>query len=290
MRSVMKHHYARLLGILIISLLMLTACTAKSTPETTPGSSYIGTATSTPTLTTAPAGTTAASVQAYATPTVESMLVSLDNNDYAGFSKDLDQTAKSAITSNVFSQLYDQIKATIGSYESVVFFGSSTKEADTTVSYIAHYTNEPAGVTVTVVFQTVNSTRYVHGFTLDSPELRGQSIDVSKIRSYADPATENILVSLNNDDYSTFSKDLNQQMKTVASQTSFGQIYNMIKTKAGKYKSMQFESVSEQNNVVTVKYLTQYTEEPSGVWVTIQFDSSQEVAGLFFNSPRINGQ
>jgi hypothetical protein len=270
MKISLEHYSIPLSGILVASLIVLVACTSTPTPT--------------------PTEPTTASVQAYANPIVESMLVALNNDDYSSFSKDLDQTAKNAITSSVFSQLHDQVKSTVGSYESVLFFAFSVQEPNTTVAYIAHYTDEPAGVTLTAVFQTINSTHYVQGFALDSPKLRGQSIDVSQIRSYADQTTENVLTALNDDDYAAFIEDFNQQMKSVTSQTSFDQLYDMIKTKVGKYVSMEFESVTEQNNIITVRYLTQYTNEPSGVWITISFDSSQKVAGLFFNSPKIKGQ
>jgi uncharacterized protein YozE (UPF0346 family) len=288
--AIWKHLEA--MGLAVI--LLAAACAPATTPSPTALSTSAPT-TVAPTIegsspTPTPAGPTADRVQAYANPITESMLAALNNNDYAAFSKDLGQTAKNTITSSVFSQLYDQINATIGSYESVLFFGFAVQEPNTTVSYIAHYTNEPAGVSVTVVFQTVNSTHLVAGFTLDSPKLRGQSINVTQIRSYADPATENVLMSLNNDDYASFSKDFNQQMKSTINQTSFDQIYNMMKTKVGNYGSMEFESVAVQNNVTIVKYLAQYTDEPSGVWVTISFDSNQKVAGLYFNSPKITEQ
>lgn len=280
MENDIRHKCNQLLGvIIIISLVVLTACTSSATTSsitTSPSPS--------------PTGPSVTTVQSYADPIIRDMLVSLNNNDYAGFSKYLDQTAGSAITSTVFSKLYDQIKSLIGSYESVLFFGFSAQEPNTTVSYIAHYTDEPAGVTVTAVFQTISSTHYVHGFTLNSPKLRGQSIDVSRIRSYADPETENVLTSLNDNYYNAFSKDFNQQMKSAINQGSFNQLYTMIKTKAGYYVSKQFESITVQNSVTTVKYLAQYSNEPTGVWVIISFDSNQKVAGLFFNSPKINGQ
>jgi hypothetical protein len=272
------------LGALGLTVILLAAACA---PAATPAPTTIGPTTEGSSPTPTPAGPTAASVQAYANPITESMLAALNNNDYAGFSKDLDQSAKNAITSSAFSQLYDQIKSTIGNYESVLFFSFAVQEPNTTVNYIAHYTNEPAGVSVMVAFQKVDSTHEVSGFTLASPKLLGQSIDVTEIRSYADPATENVLVSLNSNDYASFSKDFNQQMKSGLDQTSFDQLYNMIKTKVGDYVSMEFESVTVQNNVTTVKYLAQYTDEPSGVWITISFDSNQKVAGLFFNSPKI---
>lgn len=273
--------------VMVIFLVLIAGCSS-STPTTKVSSPV--TTSSTGTTTTGYPTTTLTGIQIYANPITENMLTALSNNDYAGFAKDMDQAAKNAISATAFSQLYDKIKNIIGTYESALFFGSSTQGSNTTVNYIAHYTDEPAGVSVLVVFQTVNGTHYVHGFTLDSPKLRGQTIDVSQIRVYADAETENVLVSLSNNDYTAFSKNLDKAMKSAFSKTSFNQLYNKIKTTVGNYTSKEFESASTQNNIITIKYLTKYTDEPSGVWVTISFNADQQIAGLLFNSPKLIGQ
>ena len=88
-------------------------------------SSMVFTACSGSTATTgnnSPSTPTAASVQAYANPITENVLVSLRDNDYTSFSKDFDQTARSAIGEATFAQTYTQISATIGSYQSLLYF------------------------------------------------------------------------------------------------------------------------------------------------------------------------
>jgi len=64
-------------------------------------------------------------------------------------------------------------------------------------------------------------------------------------------------------------------------------LYKQIQSAVGNYQSKEFGIVSTLNNIVTIKYHAKYTLEPGGVWVTISFDSDQKVAGLYFNSPKL---
>ena len=235
-----------------------------------------------------PANPTAASVQAYANPVIENLLDALENNDYTGFSRDLGEDARESIDAEAFARLHDQITDAIGRYESVRFFGFAVQNEDTIVTYVAHYTGEPAGVSVTTIFRAVNGAHAVYGFALDSAILRGQSIDVPQIRLYTDPAAENILVSLNDNNYEGFSRDFNPTMVTTINTESFNRLYDLIRNRAGDYQSMEFENAIMQDSNIIVRYLAQYSGEPAGVWITISFDSGQQVAGLFFNSPGIN--
>ena len=119
-----------IVSTILVSSMALAACSSNTTTNSA----------------TSPSAPTAASVQAYANPITENVLVSLRNNDYTSFSKDFDQTAKSAIGEATFAQTYTQISATIGSYQSLLYFNYSTQNANaTTVLYVARYSNEPAG-------------------------------------------------------------------------------------------------------------------------------------------------
>jgi hypothetical protein len=135
--------------------------------------------------------------------------------------------------------------------------------------------------------QPVSGAYEVQGLVFDSPNLRGKPIDVSGVRAYSDSETENILESCNNNDYSGFSKDFNPTMKNATSPTKFGQLYSQMTSTVGEYQAKEFEIVSTSSNIITVEYYTQYTLEPAGVWVSISFDSNQKVAGLYFNSPKL---
>ncbi len=217
----------------------------------------------------------------------QSILTSLSNNDYVGFSKDFDQYLKSVLNEKTFNQLNTQFKTTIGDLTSLLFYSFSTQGEDTTVLYVAHYTKEPAGVSVSMVFRQVKGTYYVHGFNMDSPNLRGQPLDLAMIRSYADGKTENILVSLNGNNYDGFVGDLDNAMKKAESKSTFDQLYSLMKSTVGEYTSKDFQAVTTQDYITTVRYLAKFSNEPAGVWVTISFDAARQVAGLYFTSPRL---
>jgi hypothetical protein len=234
-----------------------------------------------------PSTATQANIQTAADVIAENILSSLNNNDYPVFSKDFDQNLKNILTRTSFDQLYQKVKSTLGDYQSKDLITATTQSDITTLQYVAHYTNEPAGVAVTLSLQNVNHTIYVHGLNLDSSKLRGQSLDVNQIRGYADSETENVVVSLNNNNYAGFSKDFDQAMKTLTPETAYVKLYNQIKTLVGDYQSDQFESLSQNNNIITVLYLAKYSNEPDGVWISISFDSDTKIGGLYFISPKL---
>jgi hypothetical protein len=230
----------------------------------------------------APAG-----IQTVAEPILDNILTSLYNQDYGGFSRDFGQLAKNALNQAAFATTYAQLTNAVGTYQSRDYVGSSDQGGALTVLYIGEFTKEPAGVSITIVLQAVNGTYLVQGLSFDSPNLRGQPLDVARIRSYADSETENALVSLSKNDYTGFSRDLDQAVKNAIPQSDFVKLYNQNKSAIGDYQSKQFESASTQNNILTLRYLAQYSAEPAGVWVTISFDSDNRIGGLFFDSPNL---
>jgi hypothetical protein len=226
-------------------------------------------------------------VQAAVAPLVKNILTSLNNNEYTGFAKDFNPTMKNTINQTAFIKLYSLMQREVGDYQSDLFFSAAKKGSAVTVVYFAQYSKEPAGVSVTLTMQPVSGAYEVQGLVFDSPNLRGKPIDVSGVRAYSDSETENLLESCNNNDYSGFSKDFNQTMKNATSPTKFGQLYSQMTSTVGEYQAKEFEIVSTSSNIITVEYYTQYTLEPAGVWVSISFDSNQKVAGLYFNSPKL---
>ena len=231
--------------------------------------------------------TATASIQTTADPIMQNILVSLDTDDYAGFSRDFSQTAANTLNQAAFNSLYSQIQTGLGNYKSKLFMSNTVQSGFNTVIYIAQYSKEPAGVSVSLVLQASGGGYQVQGLNFDSPNLRGQPIDVPSLLAYASSETENVLLSLNNNNYTAFSKDLDQVVKNAIPQSGFNSLYNQLKSNVGDYQSKAFEAASLQNNIYTVIYLAQYTDEPSGVWVTISFDSSQKIAGLYFISPKL---
>ena len=226
-------------------------------------------------------------IQTSIDPIVTNILTSLDNNDYAGFSQNFSQAMKNAINQSAFDKLYNQMQTTVGDYQSDVFYSAANKAGSINLVYFAQYSKEQAGVSVSLSVQSINGAYQVQGLVFNSPNLSGKPIDVSQLRAYADTETENALVSLQNNDYNGFTEDFNQTMKNSMSQSAFAKLYTLISSTVGDYQSKEFEIVTTANNIFTIQYYAQYSLEPTGVWVSISFDSNQKIAGLYFNSRKL---
>lgn len=102
----------------------------------------------------------------------ENILQSLNNNDYAGFSKDFSDTLKNTITAHVFLSLHDLISQTSGKYLS-----KSTpklyKTEELGVSYeVYDYPGEFEKESVFVAVSTNPDSGKVEGILFDSEKLR----------------------------------------------------------------------------------------------------------------------
>ncbi len=112
----------------------------------------------------------------YAAEIAESLLLSLNQEDFARLSKDFDEGMKKAVTPETFNtQFVTGIKGKIGNYEanSKRFFSASSQAQYTTVVYSAIYTEEPGTLLLQVSFQHVEGTPVVSGINFNSPKLRG---------------------------------------------------------------------------------------------------------------------
>jgi len=115
--------------------------------------------------------TTKMTEPAYADQITESILLAMNENDYARFSEHFDEAMKSAMPEAVFQQTTSTVKQEIGDYVAKTFWKAGTEGGYTTVYYKAEFTLE-AEVTVKVVFQETEGEVYVSGLWFDSPKLR----------------------------------------------------------------------------------------------------------------------
>ncbi len=129
-------------GILaiLVTMLGMSACTQKTKPE-------------------------------YADQIAESILLAINEDDYAKFSEHFDEDMKKALPEDVFRQTYPGIKERIGNYVSKEFLEVEAEGPYTIVLYKARFTKEPADVKVRVVFREIEGKAYVSGLWLDSPRL-----------------------------------------------------------------------------------------------------------------------
>jgi hypothetical protein len=103
-----------------------------------------------------------------------------------------------------------------------------------------------------------------------------------KVAEYADPITENILVAMNNADYSSFSKDFDETMKNELSEEAFPDFLSAITGQVGNYieDSKKIVGVNIENELTTAKYTADF-EKAEDVSVEVSF-KQMKVVGLWF--------
>lgn len=101
-------------------------------------------------------------------------------------------------------------------------------------------------------------------FLLSMPLLSG----CDKVAQWADPMVENVLVSINNEDYSSFIKDFGNDLIKEVPRDKYPEVINTIKGDFGKYieGSKKMFSVNINNNVTTAEYNSKFENKD-----TVQF-------------------
>ena len=111
-----------------------------------------------------PTFTGAVKLQQFSDPITENILLSMNKADYAGFSKDFDETMKAELNEASFPDLLAQINGAIGNYKegSKKIVGVSIKNDLTTATYTADF-EKAEDVSVEVTFKKINDQMKVVG-------------------------------------------------------------------------------------------------------------------------------
>lgn len=112
---------------------------------------------------------------------------------------------------------------------------------------------------------------------------------------FSETASENYLIAVNNRDFDAFSKNLSNEMKELLPEAEFLNLVNQIEGIIGNYieGSRDFTKTEKESGYITIVYNAKYTNEPAGVEVRIvlqKVDGIIQIAGSFFNSPKLRGE
>ncbi|MBC7120840.1 MAG: DUF3887 domain-containing protein [Candidatus Methanosuratus sp.] len=119
-----------------------------------------------------------------------------------------------------------------------------------------------------------------------------QPVDEASLRVYADPMTENLLLGIENGNYTAFSRDFDDAMRNALNLTNFQQLISNLDSKVGHYvsDSKTFIKGEQTGNYIIAYYMADYTNEPAGVTVRVVFTSDngpEKISGLWFSSPKL---
>ena len=111
--------------------------------------------------------------------------------------------------------------------------------------------------------------------------------------SFADRATEDCLIALNNQDYESYKKDIDNEMLGAVPEEEFVKFSSYLKDNIGQYVpgSKEYSGSSTKSGMILVIYKTDYTIETEKVLVSMVISKSDEgiykISGSWFDSPRI---
>jgi hypothetical protein len=117
-----------------------------------------------------------------------------------------------------------------------------------------------------------------------------EEIDVEQVRKYADPITGNILLAMNEGNYSKYAAHFDQTMKNAMPEAVFNETNAIIKSKIGDYVSKEFWKVKSKGPYTIVYYKAKFTQEPEDVIVRVVFQEivgEMKVSGLWLDSPKL---
>ncbi len=114
-----------------------------------------------------------------------------------------------------------------------------------------------------------------------------------EIISFTDTAVENVLVSLNEQDFESYNKDMDDEMLKVVTEEYFTTLFTYLKDAIGEYEkdSKRYIDSYVQGDIYVVIYGADYTEEPEDVIVTgvvsVTDDGVYQISGTWFDSPKL---
>ena len=114
-------------------------------------------------------------------------------------------------------------------------------------------------------------------------------IDETSLRSYSDPMTEQLLVSINTGNYTQFTANFDPAMLNAFPLEKFDQLRDSLQSNIGNFSSMSFLKAERSGSFIVAYYNTIYTND-SNVQVRVVFsynDGIAKISGLWFNSEKL---
>jgi uncharacterized membrane protein YhfC len=108
------------------------------------------------------------------------------------------------------------------------------------------------------------------------------------VLSYTEDRTTNLLNALDQNDYGSFSRDLNDSMKATITQDKLAGLRKQIYSKIGNYVSRRVDRIEQTGDHVTLIYAAKYeNDDPVTVRVSFTVAEPHLITGLWFDSQKL---
>jgi hypothetical protein len=119
------------------------------------------------------------------------------------------------------------------------------------------------------------------GKTDNSVTTAGPSATTSPdFRAYTDPATQNAMQGLSENNYEKYTRDFSPAMQAATTLAAIEKISAQIKTQFGNFVELKYLSTENQPQYLIVHYSAKY--EKGELKIKMVFDQNQKIAGQWF--------
>ena len=103
-----------------------------------------------------------------------------------------------------------------------------------------------------------------------------------------DPVADNVFAGMNEGDYTKFARDFDVNMGKALNEKAFTEMMETFDVRIGKYQSREVTKVERVDEVVVVYYSADFEKEQDvAVSVSVRESTPPQVAGLWFDSPKL---
>jgi len=102
------------------------------------------------------------------------------------------------------------------------------------------------------------------------------------IQSISEEMASNLLKSLDSHNYKTFSRDFNSNMRKAMTEDAFENMYATFNSKAGEFKSFQYEKVETEQGFVVAYFNVIFSKGNFTLRLVLEPEEPYKIAGIWF--------
>lgn len=102
------------------------------------------------------------------------------------------------------------------------------------------------------------------------------------IQDYSQPVAENILTSLENDDFASFQRDFSETMRSAIDESTFTSIQQTILNSFGKFQSLTYQQTTLEDGYLISYYSLSFKEGDLSLRLVLSPEAPYQVEGFWF--------
>ena len=104
----------------------------------------------------------------------------------------------------------------------------------------------------------------------------------NNIQELSESMAENVLSSMQNQDYDAFIQDFDENMKNAMHQKAFEQMHASFKDKLGAYQDFSFQKVEIEQGFIVAYFIAQFAKGDVTLRLVLEPQEPYKISGMWF--------